>query len=178
MEGKPIPVFCACHGGVNIDAGVFYDKRITFRNRGWEGECAASEYNFFCKDIWNAYGENTKIVMDPRVVVGIDAISWEHVMLARAKKLPAYFKEAPFDVGIQPSPWKPLPPIDRTLVENTLSHIPFPYPVPKHMTCAPIHHESHREAALIGKYEEAMEGLPVYPRGPWKRNASCIVDSG
>lgn len=177
MDGKPIPVSCACHGAVNIDADVFYKKRITFRNRGWEGECAASEYSFFCKDIWNAYGEKTKIVMDPRVVVGIDVRAWEHVTLARAKKLPPYFKEDPFDTGIQPSAFRPPPVIDRRLVENTLAHLPFPYPVPKHMRCVPIHHDSVREAALIGKYEEAIEGLPAYPRGPWKRNESCHVGS-
>lgn len=68
--------------------------------------------SFLCKDIWRAYGNETRIVMDPRVVVGVDEPAWEDVVLARSKKLPSYFKEAPFDVGIQPSPWRKLPEID------------------------------------------------------------------
>lgn len=158
---------------------MFYDKRITFRNRGWEGECAASEYSIFCKDVWRAYGAETRIIMDPRVVVGIDLRAWEDVVFARLKKLPAHFKEPPFDVGIRPNPWENLPAVDTWLVGDTLAHMEgFGIGVPKTVTCAPIHHESCREAALIGKYEEDIERIPVYPRGSWKKDPRCEVKAG
>jgi hypothetical protein len=132
-----------------------------------------------CKDIWKAYKNGTKIVMDPRVVVGVDQPAWEDVVLARSKKVPASFHEPPFDVGIKPSPWEALTAVDRSLVEDTLAHMRgFVYPVPRHVTCAPIHHDSPREAALIGRYEEELEGVPVYPRGPWEKNPGCAIEAG
>jgi hypothetical protein len=54
---------------VSIDSRAFYDKKLTFRNKNWHGECSASEYTHFCSDLWKAYGSDTRIVMDGRVVV-------------------------------------------------------------------------------------------------------------
>lgn len=68
-EGKPIPVYCSCNGVVSIDSRAFYDKKLTFRSKNWHGECSASEYTHFCSDLWKAYGSDTRIVMDGRVVV-------------------------------------------------------------------------------------------------------------
>lgn len=50
-------------------------------------------------------------------------LQWRHVAMARRKAVPPHMY-TPQDVGIRPNPWSPLPPVDHTLVYNTLKHIP------------------------------------------------------
>eukprot|EP00898_Chlorokybus_atmophyticus_P001450 jgi/Chlat1/2305/Chrsp17S00167 len=141
QQGLPVSVYCAWNGMVSIRPEVFYDQQTRFRTRKWRGECSASEMTFFCQDIWKAYGLNTRVVIDPRVLVAYKPAVFADIDLARQKRVPSKYGSKPFDIGIAPNPWKSYFQSGEQYLHSVIKSIkdvPAPSTIPPLLQCCPL----------------------------------------
>eukprot|EP00898_Chlorokybus_atmophyticus_P008588 jgi/Chlat1/8730/Chrsp9S00892 len=176
-QGLPFRVYCTWNGMVSLDAKLFQKDGLLFRFRNWRGECSSSEMTHFCDDIWAKYGPETRIVIEPRVIVTYDIDRLQDIALAREKKTP---KGGHIDLGIHPNPFQKdympgLAQLDN--FAESLSTIPSDYDVPEYTECCPMPDgtESANEWDLCYK-EPTVTGLlhtDPCPQGSCETNTSC-----
>lgn len=138
-HNEPTPVYCCWNGVVIIDARIFLEEGIKFRDPN-KDECSASECSLFCRDIWKA--GRGRVVVDPRLRVAYEATVFRR-LLTDVTPLPTL------------SPTDPAFSLHYTADNLT---VPFPSHEPHNVTCCPA--DSSK-----GCYREPTDRTPQ--KGPW-----------